>query len=93
MSRSLLVLCAGLWSAVMVVVGTLLVLEWPARFGWWEEPWRIFGAALIAAGQFIFALVAARMFPIASPRVTGAFEVLPWLGLAVLLAGGWLWQQ
>lgn len=89
--RALLIAVAGAWSAVMVIVGVLLVLDWPLRFGGWAKPWQVFGAALIAAGQFVFALVAARVFPLASGRVMAVFEALPWVGLLILVAGGWLW--
>ena len=90
-SGTLLIGVAGAWSAIMVVVGALLVTDWPARFGWQTGYWELAGAALVAAGQFVFAFAAARFFPLANRKVTIAFESLPWVGFVILVLGGRLW--
>lgn len=91
--RAALVGCATVWAFVMVVVGLLAIIDWPDRFA---APGRLFyisvGAILLAAGEFIFAVTAARMFPQASTRLTAAMELLPAAMLVVLiLVGVLLW--
>lgn len=90
-SGLVLILLAGVWSAIMIVVGVLLITDWPDRFGWLTGPWQIAGPAMIAAGQFLFAFVVARLFPMANRKVTIAFETLPWVGFIILVLGGRLW--
>lgn len=86
-----LLVVAGAWSAAMVVVGLLALLEWPSRLGAWGRPGMVFGAVLFAGGLYSFAFFGARAFPLASRRVTAAYELLPWAALVALLtliAGG-----
>jgi len=68
------------WAFVMVVFGLVIAAEWPARMNLSIRGCVLGGSLLIAAGQFIFALNASRMFQGAHPRLTGIVEVLPVVG-------------
>ncbi len=77
------------WAFVMVGFGLLVALDLAFRPGMTlPAPFLVlFGSLLVAAGQFIFALVASRMFPLANPRLTAAIEVLPLVGFAAVAIG------
>jgi hypothetical protein len=90
--------CASMavWAFVMVWFGLLIVFEWPERPTMGFPVWFLVlgGSLLIAAGEFVFALTASRMFPLASPRLTGSLEVLPFVGfLAVAIGVLFFWNQ
>lgn len=86
LSRSAFLLSLTAWSFVMVMMGLLLIVEFPVRFGPMGELWgRVFmaaGATVLAMGEFMFIFVARRIFPFAEDRVAGAMELLPWIALA-----------
>jgi hypothetical protein len=88
--------CASMavWAFVMVAFGLVILSEWPDRMNF-PARWCVLGGSLlIAFGQFIFALTASRMFPLASPRLTGSLEVLPFVGfLAVAIGVLFFWNQ
>jgi len=86
----------SVWAFVMVAFGLVIAVEWPAqpRMGFPPQWWILFGSALIAAGQFVFALTASRMFPAANARLTGSIEVLPFIGFLALAIGVlFFWNQ
>lgn len=88
LSRALFGICMATWAFSMVFLGLLMLVDWPGRvlnFPMWMCV--LFGALLIATGEFVFAITAARMFPAASPRLTGAMELLPIIGFAAVLMG------
>lgn len=91
MSKAVFLLSTGTWAAAMVIVGALAVLEWPTRFGGWEKLYIVFGAVLVAAGHFLFAVLAGRSFPQASRIVKAGCELAPWVVLVLFLGGGLLW--
>ncbi|MBC7834076.1 MAG: hypothetical protein H7Y88_03125 [Phycisphaerales bacterium] len=76
------------WAWLMIVVGLLAILEWPARVPAWDRALYVIGAMLLAMGQFVLALVAARLFPAASARLTATFELLAWIAIASALVLG-----
>lgn len=86
LSRSAFLLSMTAWSFVMVIMGLLLLIEFPVRFRPMGEHWaRVFmiaGVAVLAMGEFMFIFVARRVFPMADARVAGVMEALPWIGLA-----------
>lgn len=87
-SRAVFVAVASAWSVVAVTIGLLALLEWPRKFAI-EGRWLpIIGLVLLAVGQFMSALVADQFFPGAHRRLTGAFELGPWLLLAAFVIGG-----
>jgi hypothetical protein len=89
--RTILVLAAGVWAWVMIVLGLLILTDWRTRFvALLHAPYPALcvGAALVASGVFVFAMAAVRLFPLANPRITAMFEVFPWLALALVLIGG-----
>ncbi len=91
MSTLRLLLTAGAWSAAMVVVGLLALVEWPSRLGSWGRPGMVLGAVLICGGLYSFAFFAGRAFPLANRGVTATYEMLPWaalVGMLSLIAGG-----
>lgn len=77
---------AWAWALAMVLVGVLAMLEWPGRIGSLGTSVRVIGAALIAGGMYTLAFFAARIFPLASRKVTMLFEMLPWIVLGFGLA-------
>ncbi len=78
------------WALVMVYVG-LSVLLGPAATPEISVRWlKVAALGLVAGGVFIFALLAARCFPLANPQVTLAFELTPWVLMLGVLIGGWL---
>ena len=79
--------CMTVWAFIMVVFGLLIAFDWPSRMDY-PAQWLVLGGTLlIAAGQFVFAINASRMFPGAHPRVTGIVEVLPVVGLIAVGVG------
>lgn len=90
--RGVLVGCLGLWAYVMVVVGLLAALEWPSRFEPLGRLCLVFGAGLVALGEFLLAMLASRLFPRANPIMTGIGELVPWAALVLVLAGVLLWK-
>lgn len=90
-AKTLLVMSASAWSLVLVVVGVLMMGEWPERFGFWVKPWLGCGAAMACAGVFLFAVTCGRVFPLANRRVKAMFEVAPWLALLGTLIGVATW--
>lgn len=88
LSRALFGVCMATWAFIMVFLGLLMLADWPGRvvnFPMWMCV--LFGALFIATGQFVFAITAARMFPAASPRLTGAMELLPVIGFVAVCVG------
>lgn len=87
-SRAMFGICMATWAFIMVFLGLLMLADWPGR-GMNFPTWMcvLFGALFIATGQFVFAITASRMFPAASPRLTGAMELLPVIGFAAVLFG------
>ncbi len=90
--------CASMtvWAFVMVGFGLVIAFEWPARPRMnFPAPFLVLGGSLlIAAGEFVFAQTASRMFPEANPRLTGAMELLPVLAfLAVAVGVLLLWNH
>lgn len=72
---------------VMMVMGVLVVVEWRPRL---DLPFRwalVAGVLLCAPAQFLYAVAADLVVPDADPRVTGAFELAPWLIVAATLVG------
>ncbi|MBA4028166.1 MAG: hypothetical protein C0475_03340 [Planctomyces sp.] len=71
----LLVSAATAW--LIVLSGLWVAFEWSARFPALRHLSGPFGVMLIAAGQFVFAvLVADRLFPRASLGLRAGFETL-----------------
>ena len=95
--RAILPVTTGIWALVLVIMGLLLMFEFPSRFGpmvgmWGTRAFWAAGALSLAMGEFILAVEARRVFPRAHPRVAGAFEIFPWLALGcAALLGGVLW--
>ena len=88
LSRAVFVGVVAAWSVVAISVGLLAVLDWPHKF---RIPGRlvpIIGLSLVAVGQFMSAMVADQLFPRAHKRVTGFFELAPWVVLAIIVIGG-----
>ena len=83
--------CASmtLWAFVMVGFGLVIAVEWPERPRMTFPVWVLVlgGSLLIAAGEFVFAVTASRMFPDANPRLTGTVEVLPIVGFLAVAVG------
>lgn len=76
------------WSGAMQVLGLAAVFTGPSRWPIFAPYLLLGGTALIAGGQYVFlVLVADRVFPAASPRVTLPIELAS-LGVFV---GGLLW--
>jgi hypothetical protein len=91
--RFTLLLSAGVWSFAMLVIGLLMVFEWPGRFGpivggstgglgGWL--WPLAGAAAAAAGEYVFVMLLREMFPRAAPSLIRIASWTPWLVFAVL---------
>lgn len=99
LQRAALPLTMGVWAIVMVVMGLLLLLEFPPRFGpmggvWGTRIMLAAGATSLAMGEFMMVVVGRRVFPGASAWLAGAMEVLPWLALgAAAIVGVVLWTQ
>lgn len=72
---------------VMMVMGVLVMADWPSKIGMSGRTALLFGIPLCAMGQFLYAAAAGLLCPDADPRVTGFFELTPWLALAIALAG------
>lgn len=72
---------------VMMTMGVLVMLEWPEKLGLPRRSGLLFGVPLCAMGQFLYAVAADFLFPEADSRVTGFFELAPWVVLAVALLG------
>jgi hypothetical protein len=86
-----LALALGCTGTVMNIMGLLVMLDWPGKLGLPERwAWRC-GVLLIAMGQYFYAAVAAQIFPAADPRLSGLFELLPWLVVAFVVIGGFIW--
>jgi hypothetical protein len=96
MSRTIILLWM-FWGFVMVVMGLLMILEFPLRFGpmGGEMGRRVFvvlGALLLTFGELLFVDAAHRVFPRAEPRLAVVLEVLPWVLLGVgVIVGAVLW--
>jgi len=81
--------CASMavWAFVMVAFGLVILSEWPDRMNF-PIHWCVLGGSLLVAfGQFIFAVTASRMFPLASPKLTGTLELLPGIGFVAVCIG------
>lgn len=76
---------------VMMVMGMLVIFDFPARLGLPHRHALLFGIPLCAMGQFLYAVAADFLFPGADPRVTGAFELAPWVVLLLSLVGVLIW--
>jgi dipeptide/tripeptide permease len=76
---------------LLVAVGLLLLTDWPQRLGPWTDfvphLWLPLGLCLVAAGEFLLAVVAEDLCPQADPRVIGAMQLAPW----VVVFGVVLW--
>ena len=81
---------AGL-GTVMMVMGMFAIRDWPARFDFAPSRGLLVGILLCAPAQFLYAVAADFLFPDADPRVSGAFELVPWIVLAVTLIGASIW--
>ena len=79
---------AGLWGWVMVRSGLWMVLEPPHVSDVSSRWFRVVGAVLVASGLFVFLLAARYCFPLASGKLKLVFELLPWIGLGVVVIGG-----
>jgi hypothetical protein len=79
----------SVWAFVMVWFGLLIVVEWPERPTMGFPVWFLVlgGSLLIAAGEFVFAVTASKMFPEANSRLTGSIEVLPIVGFLAVAVG------
>jgi hypothetical protein len=83
---------ATFWALLLCLGGLGLIFDWAAKFPAAAWDCRLAGVTLLCFGQFVFiAVVADRLWPRASPRVTwpvhltlGLFALL---GLGILLAG------
>lgn len=86
--RFSLLLSAGVWTFAMLVIGLLLLFEWPARFGpivknaVWVSP--VLGATLFASGEYVLAMLLRELFPKAAPILFRAAAWAPWLSLLLL---------
>lgn len=95
--RAVLPVTMGVWAVVMVVMGLLLLLEFPPRFGpmggvWGTRVMLAAGVTSLAMGEFMVAVVGRRVFPRAHARVAGVFEAVPWIALGVAAVfGAFLW--
>lgn len=87
-SRAVFVGVAAAWSVVAVTIGLLATFDWPGQFGIRGRLLPIAGLVLVAMGQFMSAMAADQLFPGAHKRVTGVFEIAPWVVLAVIIIGG-----
>jgi len=76
---------------VMMVMGLFASLDWPSRLGFPAARGLFIGILLAAPAQFLFAVSADLLFPNADPRITGAYELAPWIILAVTIFGGLIW--
>jgi hypothetical protein len=66
---------ASLWAALLALVGLWAVTLGPQRLPGLGTGWWLLGLTALAMAQFVFAaLVADRLFPQASVRLTLAFE-------------------
>lgn len=84
--------CAAAWAWVMVALGLVSLTEWSGAFPLTRGLFGIGGVMLIAAGEFVFAaLVADRVFPRASRRLTGGFELAAGVCVAVAAVLGVFW--
>jgi hypothetical protein len=72
---------------VMMVMGMLVMFEWPAKIGMSFRTGLLFGIPLCAMGQFLYAVAADFLFPEADSRVTGACELAPWVLLVMAFVG------
>lgn len=72
---------------VMMVMGVLVMADWPTKIGLSGRTALLFGIPLCAMGQFLYAAAADLLFPEADPRVTGFCELAPWVVLVIALAG------
>ncbi|MBL8763037.1 MAG: hypothetical protein JNM07_02060 [Phycisphaerae bacterium] len=67
---------ASAWALLAVTGGIWVVVEWPGRWPVFRTASLLGGVTFLAMGQFLFsALVADRLFPGASQRLTGSFQV------------------
>lgn len=91
--RFTLLMSAGVWSFAMLVIGLLMVFEWPGRFGpivgggrggWGNWVWPVLGASAVAAGEYVFVMLLRELFPRASPGLIRAVTWVPWTAMAVL---------
>ena len=86
--RTALLLFGGLWAWVLVCIGPRLILE-PLHVGDVSSRWRnIECATSVAAGIFLFLLVARLCFPLANRKVKLVLEIAPWIGLGGFVIGG-----
>ncbi|MBM4108560.1 MAG: hypothetical protein FJ255_07070 [Phycisphaerae bacterium] len=73
------------WAGAMQVLGLAAVFTAPSRWPIFAPHLLLAGTVLVAGGHYVFlVLVADRVFPLASPRVTLPVEVA---ALAVFLIG------
>lgn len=82
-----LALTVAALGTVMMVMGVMVVFEWRPRL---DLPLRgalVAGVLLCAPAQFLYAVAADLLVPDADPRVSGAFELAPWLIVAATLVG------
>jgi hypothetical protein len=80
-------LTLALSGTVMMVMGMLVMVDWPAKIGMHTRTGLLFGIPLCAMGQFLYAVAADFLFPDADPRVTGTFELAPWIVMAAAFVG------
>jgi hypothetical protein len=76
---------------VMMVMGLLVIFDWPSKFGLSARIGFLLGVPLCAMGQFLYAAAADFLFPDADARLTGLFELAPWIIVAFTLLGGLIW--
>ena len=82
--RGVFLVLAAAWAWLVLVVGMLLIADWSD----WTGPSVWPGVALIALGEFIGAVVADRLFPRASRRLSATVEITAWTAVLVAV-GAW----
>lgn len=94
--RLALLVGIGAWSFALLLIGLLMLFDWPDRLfewpgrigpilrGWWGLAWYLGGAAAVAAGEYLLVMLLREVFPKASPALMRAASWAPWTALAVL---------
>lgn len=83
--RGLSFLLLTLWAWLMIGIGLMAILDFPSRFRAPKGFFVLVGIVLVAMGLFIAGVTADRLFAGANSRLTGAFELLTWITIVLVV--------